>query len=74
MAKKRTKLDRAVERTAEILTAHFATLPVAEAKAMRREIHELATKPSRVSGRGKALQSRKNADPRLLSRAAAKSA
>jgi hypothetical protein len=47
MAKKKNTLDKAVERTAEILLAHFSTLPPSEAKAMRKEIHDLAVRPSR---------------------------
>jgi hypothetical protein len=47
MAQKKIGLDKAVKRTAEILEAHLATLPPAEAKAMRRDIHSLAVKSSR---------------------------
>jgi hypothetical protein len=45
--KKKTKLDRAVERAAEIISAHLETLPPKQAKAMRKELHELAVKSSR---------------------------
>src|SRR6266851_2107474 len=65
-AKKKTILDKAVERTAEILLAHFSTLPPAEAKAMRKEIHALAVKPSHSARRGKTLRSLRNAGLRPL--------
>jgi hypothetical protein len=74
MAKKKTMLDKAVERTAEILLAHFNTLPPAEARAMREEIHALAVKPSRSAGRGKTSRSPRNAGLRRVSRGSAKSA
>lgn len=67
------KLDQAVERTAEIIMEHMATLPLEKAKAMREEIRRLAAKPSRRAGRGKTSRSRRNADPRPLSRTSAKS-
>ena len=73
MAKKKTKLDAAVERATEIIESHLATLPPAEAKTMRKEIHALAIKSSRSARRGKGLRSPKNAGPRPLSRASAKS-
>jgi hypothetical protein len=53
MAKKKTTLKKAVERTAEILLAHFMTLTRAEAKAMRKEIHALAVRSSRSPKRRK---------------------
>jgi hypothetical protein len=54
MAKKKNKLDRAVRRTAEILLAHLDTLPRAQAKAMRQELHRVAVKYSRSARRRKA--------------------
>lgn len=48
----RSKLDRAVERTAEIVIEHMSSLPVGRAKAMREEIRGLAV-------RGPALKNRK---------------
>jgi hypothetical protein len=42
MARKKTQLDIAVEKTAEILQEHMSTLSPAEARAMRKEIHALA--------------------------------
>jgi hypothetical protein len=72
MARKKTQLDLAVERTAEILEEHMSALSPAEARAMQKEIHALAVKSSR-SKRGKTSRSPKNAGPRLLSRASAKS-
>jgi len=47
MEKKKAKLDKVVERTAEIVQAHLGTLPIARAKAMRKELHRLAVKSSR---------------------------
>jgi len=44
--RKKAQLDIAVERTAQILEEHLATLPAAQAKAMRAEIHALAVKSS----------------------------
>jgi hypothetical protein len=69
MSRRKTKLDAAVERTADILLEHFATLPPKEAEVMRDDIARLAS-ASRPSPRGKASRSRKNADPRPLSRVA----
>ena len=74
MAKKKTILDKAVDRTAEILLAHFSTLPPAEARAMRKEIHALAIKPSRSARRGKTSRSPRTAGLRRLSRGSAKPA
>jgi len=54
MAIKKSKLDIAVRRTAEIIEEHLGTLPPAEAKTMLRDIHKLAVKSSRSAGRGKA--------------------
>jgi hypothetical protein len=71
MARKKTQLDVAVERTAQILEGHLATLPSAQAKAMRAKLHALAVKSSRAK-RGKTSRSPKSAGPRLLSRASAK--
>lgn len=74
MTHKKSKLDAAAERAAEIILEHLRNLPVVEAKAMRKEIHALAVKSSRSVRRGKASRSRKSGDPRLLSRTYAKSA
>jgi hypothetical protein len=71
---KQTKLATATKRAAVLVQAHLDTLPPAEAKAMRREIHALAVKASRSSRSGKALRTRKTEDSRPLSRTSAKSA
>jgi hypothetical protein len=47
MAIKKSKLDEAVRRTAEIIEEHLGTLPPADAKAMLKDIHKLAVKSSR---------------------------
>jgi hypothetical protein len=73
MAKKKNKLDAVVERVTEIIQDHLTTLPPAEAKSMRKEIHTLAVKSSRSARRGKERRSPKNAGPRPLSRASLKS-
>jgi len=70
---KKTKIDAAVERAAEIIESHLGNLPPAEARSMRKEIHALAVKPSRSARHGKGSRSPKSAGPRLLSRASAKS-
>jgi hypothetical protein len=74
MAIKKTKLDAAVRRTAEIIEEHLGTIPPTEAKAMLKDIHKLAVKSSRSANRGKASRPRRNARPRPLSRASAKPA
>ena len=56
MKKKKTKLDKAVERTAEIIQAHLGTLPIAQAKAMRKELHRLAVTSSRSARREPVVQ------------------
>jgi hypothetical protein len=73
MAKKKTKLDAAVERATEIIEGHLLNLSTAQAKSMRKEIHALAVKSSRSARRGKGLRSPKSAGPRPLSRASLKS-
>jgi hypothetical protein len=74
MAKKNTKLQAAVKRTADILQAHLDTLPTAEAKAMRKDLHSMAIRTSRSARRGKGSKSPKSAGLRLLSRSSAKPA
>jgi hypothetical protein len=71
---KKNNLDRAVKRTADILLAHLSTLPRAEAKTMRKEVHRVAVKASRSASRGKASKSPQTTGPRLLSRPSAKPA
>jgi len=44
MAIKKTRLDAAARRTAEIIEEHLGALPPAEAKAMLKDIHKLAVK------------------------------
>jgi hypothetical protein len=72
--KQKKLLDRVAKRTATIVREHLATLPAAEAAAMRAEIHKLAAKPSRSVSRGKAARLPKSADARLLSHTSAESA
>ena|ERR1700687_76560 len=72
MAKKKSKLDKATERTAEILRAHLESLPIAQAKAMRKDLHRLAVKSSRSANRETTSISPRSANPRPLSRASAK--
>jgi hypothetical protein len=43
---KRSKLDVAADRAAEIIQAHLDTLPRSKAKAIRAEIRKLAIKSS----------------------------
>lgn len=74
MTHKKKAIDRAAERAAEIISAHLETLPAAEAKAIRQEVHALAVRSSRSATRGKASRSRKSGDTRPLSRIYAKSA
>lgn len=74
MAQKKTKLDIAAERTAEIIQAHLDSLPRAEARTMRAEIHRLAVKASRSASAGKTSRSRQSGAPRPLSRGCAESA
>jgi len=74
MPRKKTKLDIAAAKAAEIIQAHLETLPMAEAEAARKEIHALAVRPSRSANREKASRSRKSGDSRPLSRVSAKSA
>ena len=74
MATKNAKLEKAVEKVAEIIQSQLDTLPPAVAKAKRQELHRLATKVSRSSGRGKPSRQSRNGDPRPLSRSRAKTA
>jgi hypothetical protein len=61
MKRKKSKLDKAVARSAEIIEAHLETLSPAEAKSMLREIHHLAVNSSRSANRGKASPARRSA-------------
>jgi hypothetical protein len=51
MGTRNARLEKAVETVAEIIQSQLDTLPRAEAKAKRQELHRLATKVSRSSGR-----------------------
>jgi flagellin-specific chaperone FliS len=44
-----SKLDKAAQRTAEIIIEHMSTLPLEKAKAMREEIRRLAACGSEVA-------------------------
>jgi hypothetical protein len=52
MAKKKTILKKAVEKTADLIQAHLHDMPGAQARAMRKELHRLAVKCSRFERRG----------------------
>jgi len=56
MATKNAKLEKAVEKVAEIIQSQLDTLPPAEAKAKRQKLHRLAAKVSRSSGPDALLQ------------------
>jgi hypothetical protein len=47
IAIKKTKLDAAVRRTAEIIEEHLGTLPPPKAKVVLKDIRKLAAKSSR---------------------------
>jgi hypothetical protein len=49
MAIKKTKLDVAVRRTAQIFEEHLGAMLPADAKTMLKDIHKLAVKSSRSS-------------------------
>jgi hypothetical protein len=72
MPKKKSKFKKAVERTADIFLAHFCTVAPAEARAMRKEIRDLAVKVSRSVKRGKTAKSPRKAGNRRLSPTSAK--
>ena len=72
MATKKSKLDKAVEVVANIIQSQLDELPRALAKAKRRELHDLAIKVSRSSGRDKRSRQSQNGDLRPLSRPRAK--
>jgi hypothetical protein len=74
MPKKKSKFKKAVEKTADFLLAHLCTVPPKEARAMRKEIRDLAAKVSRSVRRGKTSKSSRNAGKRRLSRTSAKPA
>jgi hypothetical protein len=74
MAIKKSKLDLAVNRAAVILQEHIEGLPPAEAKAMLKDLRNLAVKSARSATRGKTLRARRSGGPRPLSRASAKPA
>jgi len=62
MKTKKSRLDRAVKKTAKMLEAHMSSLTAPQAKAMRRDIHALAVKSSRRANRGKSSPSRRTAN------------
>ncbi len=74
MGIKKMKLDAAVKKATAIIHDHLGTLPAAEAKAMRKDLHKFAVKSSQSASRGKASRSCRSAGPRPLSHASAKSA
>jgi hypothetical protein len=74
MPKKKTKIKKAVEKTVDFLLAHFCTVPPAEARAMRKEIRDLAAKVTRSARRKKTSKSPRKAGLRRLSRTPAKTA
>lgn len=51
--KNTSKLDHAVERTAEIVIEHMSTLPVGTANAMREKIRRLAARDPALKNRKK---------------------
>ena len=64
MKRKKSKLEMAAERAAEIIQAHLA-LPAADARAMKRDIRNLAVKSALSVKRGKGSRSQRNGDPYL---------
>ena len=57
MGIKKTKLDVAVKKATAIIRDHLGTLPAAEAKAMRKDLHKFAVKSFQSANRGKASRS-----------------
>jgi hypothetical protein len=74
MAKKKTELDKAVERAAKLIQAQLDTLPVEVAKKKVKELQEIAAKAYRSAKTGRARPSRRTAAIRLSTRSRAKTA
>ncbi|MGA8872643.1 MAG: hypothetical protein WA434_06115 [Candidatus Acidiferrales bacterium] len=53
MAKKKTELDKAVERAAKIILDQLSTLPPETAKQKRLELEQMAVKASHAAKNGK---------------------
>jgi len=74
MAKKKTELDKAVERAAKLIQAQLDTLPVEIAKKKVKELQEIAAKAYRSAKSGGPQPSRRTAAIRLSTRSRAKTA
>jgi hypothetical protein len=74
MAKKKTELDKAVDRAAKLIQAQLDTLPVEVAKKKVQELQAIAAKAYRSAKTGKARPSRRTAAIRLSTRSRAKTA
>jgi hypothetical protein len=74
MAKKKSELDKAVDRSVELIQAQLDTLPVDVAKKKLKELEEIAAKAYRRANSGKGRPSRRTAAIRLSTRSRAKTA
>jgi hypothetical protein len=74
MAKKKTELDKAVDRAAKLIQAQLDTLPVEVAQKKVKELQEIAAKAYRSAKSGRARPSRRTGAIRLSNRSRAKTA
>jgi len=74
MAKKKTELDKAVDRSVELIQAQLASLPVEVAKKKLKELEQIAARAYRRAKSEKDRPSRRTAAIRLSGRSRAKTA
>jgi hypothetical protein len=74
MAKKKTELDKAVDRAAKLIQAQLDRLPVEVAKKKVKELQEIAAKAYRSAKIGRGRPSRRTEGIRLSTRSRAKTA
>lgn len=74
MAKKKSQLDKATDLIAKMIKEQLDTLPAAVAEKKREELHDLAIKVSRASGREKRSRPSRNGDLHRISRSRASTA
>lgn len=74
MARKKTQLDKAAERAADLILAQLDTLPVEVAKKKMKDLRQMAAKAYRSSKLGTARQPRRTRATRPSTRSHARTA
>jgi hypothetical protein len=72
MAKKKSELDKAVDRAAKLIQGQLDALPIEVANKKVKELQEIAAKAYRTAKSGRGRQSRRTGAIRLSARSRAK--